>query len=113
MPHFLDDDSDDDNVSDPFDVSDAALAAALMEAEIEDQAELERRMELRRAAASSFSAGARVRRGPDWKWGDQDGGAGNAGTITEVDSDGWVRVKWDKGSSNKYRTEKAGGTDLI
>ena len=113
MPHFLDDDSDDDNVSDPFDVSDAALAAALMEAEIEDQAELERRMELRRAAASSFSAGARVRRGPDWKWGDQDGGAGNAGTITDVDSDGWVRVKWDKGGSNKYRTEKAGGTDLI
>ena len=112
MPHFLDDDSDDDNGT-FCDDSDAALAAALMEAEIEDQAELERRMELRRAAASSFSAGARVRRGPDWKWGDQDGGAGNAGTITEVDSDGWVRVKWDKGSSNKYRTEKAGGTDLI
>ena len=115
MPHFLDDDSDDDNGT--YCDLDAALAAALMEAEIEDQAELERRMELRRAphgiAASSFNVGDRVRRGPDWEWGDQDGGLGNAGTITEVDSDGWVRVKWDKGGSNKYRTENAGGTDLV
>jgi hypothetical protein len=62
---------------------------------------------------SSLHVGDRVRRGPDWRWGDQDGGTGNAGTITEVDSDGWALVKWDKGGSNKYRTEKAGGTDLV
>ncbi|KOO26944.1 gtp-binding protein [Chrysochromulina tobinii] len=92
MPHFfLDDDSDDDNGTFCDDDNESDLTFR----------------------ASSLNVGDRVRRGPDWKWGDQDGGAGNAGTITDVDSDGWVRVKWDKGGSNKYRTEKAGGTDLI
>lgn len=28
--------------------------------------------------------GHRVVRGPDWKWGDQDGGEGNVGTVVEV-----------------------------
>lgn len=28
--------------------------------------------------------GQRVVRGPDWKWGDQDGGEGNVGTVVEV-----------------------------
>ncbi len=59
----------------------------------------------------SLNVGDRVRRGPDWKWGRQDGGL--AGTVTRVDPDGWVRVEWDKGGSNRYRTEKAGGVDLV
>ena len=65
-------------------------------------------------SSMSLNVGDRVRRGPDWKWGDQDGGAGNAGTITEAaNANGWVGVKWDKGGSDKYRTQKAGGTDLV
>ncbi len=43
-----------------------------------------------------------VARGPDWKWGDQDGNS--TGVVIEVDDDGWVRVEWHKGGkSNKYR----------
>lgn len=42
--------------------------------------------------------GARVRRGPDWKWGDQD--EYGAGTIV---GKYWVRVEWDHGRSNAYR----------
>lgn len=46
----------------------------------------------------------RVKRGPDWKWGEQDGGAGKLGTIQgELDDDGWVKVRWDAGGINSYR----------
>ena len=55
----------------------------------------------------------RVKRGPDWKWDNQDGGAGNLGTVIELKSDGWIRVKWDKGGTNAYRTADVGGTDLV
>jgi hypothetical protein len=42
-----------------------------------------------------------VRRGPDWKWGDQD--SSGEGSVTEgaADrSDGWVEVCWKSGSTN-------------
>lgn len=43
--------------------------------------------------------GNTVRRGPDWSWGDQDGGAGNLGTVIGgVTTAGAVRVKWWKNS---------------
>merc|ERR1711939_1126315 len=65
------------------------------------------------ASAKGMVVGARVRRGRDWKWGDQDGGVGKVGSVLEeVDSDGWVRVKWDSGSSNKYRWGASGCHDL-
>jgi hypothetical protein len=53
--------------------------------------------------AKNAKVGMIVVRGPDWKWGDQDGSS--TGTVTEaVDGDGWVSVVWHKGStSNKYR----------
>jgi hypothetical protein len=41
--------------------------------------------------------GAKVIRGKDWDWYEQDGGSGNVGTITKKDSDGWVVVKWSCG----------------
>lgn len=44
------------------------------------------RMELRR--------GMRVMRGPDWKWGEQDGGMGSKGEVVDVKANGWVIVKW-------------------
>lgn len=60
----------------------------------------------REPSLSSVSSliGRRVRRGRDWKWEMQDGGAGSLGTITsEPDADGWVKVSWDKGGGNSYR----------
>jgi hypothetical protein len=57
--------------------------------------------------------GTRVRRGPDWKWGNQDGGTGNMGTVKKSkDRDGWVTVKWDNGIENNYRWTGDGKYDL-
>lgn len=51
--------------------------------------------------------GKRVKRGPDWQWGDQDGGEGELGTIISIVHNdpnyGWVRVEWDNGVSGHYR----------
>ena len=63
--------------------------------------------------------GVRVARGPDWQWGDQDGGEGCLGTITEVGSQGNAEgalplVLWDYGyRSNNYRCGKEGKYDLV
>ncbi len=55
-----------------------------------------------------FKGGAKVVRGPDWKWSDQDGGAGNTGILAQsLDSDGWVSVRWTGEGSNKYRVANA------
>lgn len=45
--------------------------------------------------------GTRVRRGPDWIWGDDDGGAGCLGTIIGRSclGLGWCEVLWDDGVS--------------
>ncbi|XP_046559208.1 E3 ubiquitin-protein ligase MIB2-like [Haliotis rubra] len=63
--------------------------------------------------------GARVVRGEDWKWGLQDGGSGNKGTITEIHDEpragttrSTVRVKWDVGPSNLYRVGHEGKVDV-
>ena len=40
--------------------------------------------------------GVRVIRGPNWKWGNQDTGAGHIGTITGIsDDEERVTVEWD------------------
>jgi hypothetical protein len=54
--------------------------------------------------AANAAAGLRVRRGPAWKWGQQDGGG--PGQIVEDASGGWVKVKWDSGNTNSYRTSQ-------
>ncbi|EGD72890.1 hypothetical protein PTSG_04619 [Salpingoeca rosetta] len=47
---------------------------------------------------------ARVIRGPAWKWGDADGGAGSLGTVLgPARATNWWRVKWDNGHENAYR----------
>ena len=57
--------------------------------------------------------GTQVVRGPDWKWGRQDGGVGGVGeTISAVQGDLWVRVKWTHGSTNSYRWGHSGRYDL-
>lgn len=63
--------------------------------------------------ASLLTIGTRVVRGPDWKWGDQDGPPPGEGRIIgELGEDGWIRVQWDNGSANSYRMGKEGKYDL-
>jgi hypothetical protein len=47
--------------------------------------------------------GSRVVRGPDWKWGKQDGGEGHVGTIRSFESSEEVVVVWDNGTGANYR----------
>ncbi|KAB7498063.1 E3 ubiquitin-protein ligase HECTD1 [Armadillidium nasatum] len=56
--------------------------------------------------------GARVIRGLDWKWRDQDGNPPGAGTITGELHNGWIDVTWDHGPSNSYRMGAEGKFDL-
>ena len=56
--------------------------------------------------------GARVLRGIDWKWRDQDGCPPGEGTVTGDLHNGWVDVTWDSGSSNSYRMGAEGKFDL-
>ena len=57
--------------------------------------------------------GTIVKRGPDWQWGMQDGGAGGKGTvISAIDEDMWVDVRWADGSTNNYRWGAEGAYDL-
>ena len=62
--------------------------------------------------------GLRVVRGPDWEWGDQDGGEGHVGTVVEVGeptvSDGGraVVVQWDCGERSRYRCGVTSKYDL-
>ena len=47
--------------------------------------------------------GTKVRRGPDWKWNDQDDN-GIGIVVGTVDIPGWVAVKWEKNDKkNNYR----------
>lgn len=55
--------------------------------------------------------GARVVRGRDWDWGNQDNNT--TGTIIEGGgSSGWTRVKWDNGDENCYRIGDSNKYDL-
>ena len=47
--------------------------------------------------------GYRVVRGPDWKWGKQDGGDGHVGTVRSFENEGEVLVLWDNGTAANYR----------
>lgn len=62
--------------------------------------------------------GAKVVRGPDWDWGNQDGGEGKPGRV--VDIRGWdnesgrsvANVTWSTGTTNVYRLGHKGKVDL-
>lgn len=51
--------------------------------------------------------GSRVIRGPDWKWGKQDGGEGHVGTVRNFESPEEVVVVWDNGTAANYRCSGA------
>lgn len=62
--------------------------------------------------------GAKVVRGPDWEWGNQDGGRGKTGRVMDIR--GWdnessrsvATVTWSKGRTNVYRLGYKGCVDL-
>lgn len=61
--------------------------------------------------------GVRVVRGPDWRYGDQDGGEGHAGTVIDSSDLNYlgpktVTVIWDTGVKALYRTGPEGSYDL-
>ncbi|XP_076101480.1 uncharacterized protein LOC143071200 isoform X2 [Mytilus galloprovincialis] len=59
----------------------------------------------------SLQLGDRVRRGPDWSYGNQDGHM--AGTVIGQQSHDVIRVKWDSGDTNIYmQSDEANNYDL-
>ncbi len=63
--------------------------------------------------------GVRVVRGPNWIWGDQDGGEGGTGTVTgltdyelQQPEPKMVNVLWDSGFKGCYRCGPEGSHDL-
>jgi E3 ubiquitin-protein ligase mind-bomb len=80
--------------------------------------EISPRHESPKIVSKGIFAGARVVRGPDWDWGNQDGGEGKVGRV--VDIRGWdsesgrsvANVIWSSGSTNVYRLGHKGKVDL-
>ncbi|XP_061194921.1 uncharacterized protein LOC133203068 [Saccostrea echinata] len=60
-----------------------------------------------------IAVGCLVVRGPDWKWGDQDGGEGNIGSVFRVRNNGSVNVRWRNGNVRDYRFGYKGTFDLL
>lgn len=54
----------------------------------------------------------RVLRGPDWDKGEEDGGEGHVGTVTEILMNNMVRVVWDNGKESICRSGAGGKFDL-
>ena len=63
--------------------------------------------------ALQLFVGARVIRGPDWKWGKQDGGEGHLGTVRNFESSEEVVVVWDNGTAANYRCHVAHDLRII
>ena len=70
----------------------------------------------RRVGADKCVMGMKVVRGPDWMWGDQDGGAGRWGMVIELNGvdRGWATVQWEAspGMEYSYRIGADGCYDL-
>lgn len=81
------------------------------------QNELVRHEHIADIAQILCGAKAYVRRGPQWKWGDQDGGDGGVGFLAPLAEQtkevGWVTVIWKAvGRRGSYRAAK-GNFDLV
>lgn len=83
-----------------------------------ERAMLEPRRKSKKVLARGIFPGARVVRGVDWQWEDQDGGVGRRGKVNEIQD--WssasprsaAYVIWDNGSKNLYRVGFEGMADL-
>jgi|688.fasta_scaffold00112_110 hypothetical protein len=56
--------------------------------------------------------GAKVVRGKDWCYDEQDGGEGKTGVIVDKLKYDWVRVLWENGNKDDYRIGNEGKYDL-
>lgn len=62
----------------------------------------------------SFEVGAKVKRGRDWRSGEEDGGDGKMGRMIEGTApDGWVTVAWVNGNVGNYRAGAEGCYGLL
>ncbi|XP_067009629.1 E3 ubiquitin-protein ligase HECTD1 isoform X3 [Anabrus simplex] len=86
---------------------DLGKAAKEAEANLRKQRRL-----MRTQVLKHLMVGARVVRGLDWKWRDQDGNPPGEGTVTGELHNGWMDVTWDHGGSNSYRMGAEGKYDL-
>lgn len=77
----------------------------------EAEARIRRERRQIRAQLKHITTGARVVRGVDWRWEDQDSNGGE-GTVTGEIHNGWIDVKWDHGVRNSYRMGAEGKYDL-
>ncbi|XP_061168843.1 uncharacterized protein LOC133178099 [Saccostrea echinata] len=59
-----------------------------------------------------IATGCLVYRGPDWEFGDQDGGEGSIGSVYSATPNGIVDVRWQNGTKNNYRFGFGGKFDL-
>ena len=79
---------------------------------------LECRRKSKKIPVRGIFPGARVIRGVDWSWEDQDGGNGRRGKVTEIQD--WssssprsaAYIMWDTGAKNLYRVGFEGMADL-
>ncbi|XP_055683179.1 E3 ubiquitin-protein ligase Ufd4 isoform X4 [Lutzomyia longipalpis] len=78
----------------------------------EIEAKIRRERRQIRAQLKHITSGARVVRGVDWRWDDQDGHPPCEGTVTGEIHNGWIDVKWDHGVRNSYRMGAEGKYDL-
>lgn len=65
-----------------------------------------------RAQLKHITTGARVVRGVDWRWDEQDGVPPGEGVVTGEIHNGWIDVKWEHGVRNSYRMGAEGKFDL-
>ncbi|XP_035704354.1 E3 ubiquitin-protein ligase HECTD1 [Folsomia candida] len=77
----------------------------------EQEANIRKQRRLIRSQLKHMVVNARVVRGVDWKWREQDGNPPAEGTITS-EHNGWIDVTWDAGGSNSYRMGAEGKYDL-
>lgn len=82
--------------------------AAIKEAD----AKMRRERRQVRAQLKHITTGARVTRGVDWRWDDQDGVPPGEGVVTGEIHNGWIDVKWEHGVRNSYRMGAEGKFDL-
>jgi E3 ubiquitin-protein ligase mind-bomb len=83
-----------------------------------DRVLMEPRRKSKKIAVRGIFQGARVVRGVDWQWEDQDGGNGRRGKVIEIQD--WAAssprsaayVGWDNGAKNLYRVGYEGMADL-
>ncbi|XP_042895609.1 E3 ubiquitin-protein ligase MIB2 [Parasteatoda tepidariorum] len=80
--------------------------------------EMPKRQGAARLQMKGIFVNAKVVRGPDWDWGNQDGGEGKTGKVLDIR--GWdnesersvANVTWSSGSTNVYRLGHKGKVDL-